>query len=64
VEEAAPRVRVTDGSPPLRRGVCEAFYALGTFVMLVQAEREVGKRREGKKRAALVQATHALLRSS
>jgi hypothetical protein len=38
---AVPRPRVTDAQPPLQKGVCEAFYALGSFVMLVQATPEV-----------------------
>jgi len=35
---------VTDAQPQLRRGVYEAFYSLGTFVMLVQATPKVRDR--------------------
>jgi hypothetical protein len=38
---ALPPPRVTDAQPPLQKGVCEAFYALGSFVMLVQATPKV-----------------------
>jgi hypothetical protein len=41
---AVPPPRVTDASPPLRKGVCEAFYALGSFVMLVQASPALASR--------------------
>ena len=39
-----PPPPVTDAKPPLRRGVCEAFYALGSFVMLVQSTASVADR--------------------
>jgi len=36
-DHAACPPLVTNASPPLRRGVIDAFYSLGSFVMLVQA---------------------------
>ncbi len=33
----APPTLCTSWKPELRRGVCDAFYSLGTFVMLAQA---------------------------
>ena len=43
-EAEAVRVRVADSHPPLRAGVCDAFYALGSFVMLVQVTPSLAKR--------------------